>query len=404
MRHILRKVRVMLKDFSVQSLFMGILTAFVGFASSFAVVLHGLQAVGASETQAAAGLMALSISMGLCAIVLSSATRQPVSIAWSTPGGALLASTGLVDGGFNAAVGAFLVCAALIVIAGLFRPLGRAVAAIPAPLANAMLAGVLIGLCFAPVRAIGFNPLLGLPIALAWIVVGAFKRLWAVPAALVAFVLVLAFGVDIPEGALASVERSLLPTVGFVVPVFNLPAFISIALPLFIVTMASQNIPGIAVLKVNGYEPRPGPLFAVTGVFSLLSAPFGGHAVNLAAITAAMCAGHDAHPDPARRYWAALIAGVGYVILGLLAGAVTAFVALAPPVLIQAVAGLALVGAFSSSAMSAFQAPQTREASAITFLVTASGVSFAGVSGAFWGLLAGGLMMALSRVVLLTKN
>lgn len=404
MRHVLRKSPVMLKDFSVQSLFMGILTAFVGFASSFAVVLHGLQAVGASETQAASGLMALSISMGLCAIVLSIATRLPVSIAWSTPGGALLASTGLVEGGFNAAVGAFLVCAALIVIAGLFRPLGRAVAAIPAPLANAMLAGVLIGLCFAPVKAIGFNPLLGLPIALAWIVVGAFKRLWAVPAALAAFVLVLAFGVDIPEGGLASVERSLLPPVEFVAPVFNLAAFISIALPLFIVTMASQNIPGIAVLKVNGYEPKPGPLFAVTGLFSLLSAPFGGHAVNLAAITAAMCAGHDAHPDPARRYWAALIAGIGYVIIGLLAGAVTAFVALAPPILIQAVAGLALVGAFSSSAMSAFQAPETREASAITFLVTASGVSFGGISGAFWGLLAGGLMMALSRFVQLTKK
>jgi benzoate membrane transport protein len=383
---------------------MGILTALVGFASSFAVVLHGLQAVGASETQAASGLMALSISMGLCAIVLSIATRLPVSIAWSTPGGALLASTGLVEGGFNAAVGAFLVCAALIVIAGLFRPLGRAVAAIPAPLANAMLAGVLIGLCFAPVKAIGFNPLLGLPIALAWIVVGAFKRLWAVPAALAAFVLVLAFGVDIPEGGLASVERSLLPPVEFVAPGFNLAAFISIALPLFIVTMASQNIPGIAVLKVNGYEPKPGPLFAVTGLFSLLSAPFGGHAVNLAAITAAMCAGHDAHPDPARRYWAALIAGIGYVIIGLLAGAVTAFVALAPPILIQAVAGLALVGAFSSSAMSAFQAPETREASAITFLVTASGVSFGGISGAFWGLLAGGLMMALSRFVQLTKK
>jgi benzoate membrane transport protein len=328
----------------------------------------------------------------------------PVSTAWSTPGGALLASTGVVEGGFNAAVGAFLVCGLLIVIAGLFKPLGRAVAAIPAPLANAMLAGVLIGLCFAPVKAIGFNPLLGLPIVLAWIVVGAFKRLWAVPAALAAFVLVLAFGVDIPDGALASVERSLLPTIELVTPVFNLPAFISIALPLFIVTMASQNIPGIAVMKVNRYEPKPGPLFAVTGLFSLLSAPFGGHAVNLAAITAAMCAGPDAHPDPARRYWAVLICGICYLILGPLAGAVTTSVALAPPILIQAVAGLALVGAFSGSAMAAFQAPESREAAAITFLVTASGVSFAGISGAFWGLLAGGLMLLLSRFVQMAKR
>jgi len=394
----------MLKDFSVQALFMGLLTAFVGSASSFAVVLHGLQAVGATDAQAASGLMALSISMGICAIVLSAVTRLPISIAWSTPGAALLASTGAIEGGFNAAVGAFLICAVLIIVAGLFKPLGRAVAAIPAPLANAMLAGVLIGLCFAPVKAIGFNPLFGLPIVVAWIVVGAFKRLWAVPAALAAFALVLAFGVDIPEGALRSLEQSLVPTAEIVRPVFNLAGLVSIALPLFIVTMASQNIPGIAVLKVNHYDLKPGPLFAVTGFFSLLSAPFGGHAVNLAAITAAMCAGQDAHTDPKRRYWASLIAGVGYVILGLLAGAVTAFVALAPSILIEAVAGLALVGAFSSSAMSAFQVPDSREAAAITFLVTASGVSFGGISGAFWGLIGGGLMLALSRLVKIWKD
>lgn len=394
----------MLKDFSVQALFMGLLTAFVGSASSFAVVLHGLKAVGATDAQAASGLMALSISMGICAIVLSAVTRLPISIAWSTPGAALLASTGAIEGGFNAAVGAFLICAVLIIVAGLFKPLGRAVAAIPAPLANAMLAGVLIGLCFAPVKAIGFNPLFGLPIVVAWIVVGAFKRLWAVPAALAAFALVLAFGVDIPEGALRSLEQSLVPTAEIVRPVFNLAGLVSIALPLFIVTMASQNIPGIAVLKVNHYDPKPGPLFAVTGFFSLLSAPFGGHAVNLAAITAAMCAGQDAHTDPKRRYWASLIAGVGYVILGLLAGAVTAFVALAPSILIEAVAGLALVGAFSSSAMSAFQVPDSREAAAITFLVTASGVSFGGISGAFWGLIGGGLMLALSRLVKIWKD
>jgi benzoate membrane transport protein len=389
----------MLKDFSVQALFMGVLTAFVGFASSFAVVLHGLHAVGATDAQAASGLMALSISLGLCAIVLSTSTRLPISMAWSTPGAALLASTGVVEGGFNAAVGAFLICALLIFLAGLFRPLGRAVAAIPAPLANAMLAGVLIGLCFAPVKAIGFNPLLGLPIVLAWIVVGAFRRLWAVPAALAAFVLVVAFGVDVPEGALAAVERSLVPTVAFVTPVFNLPALVSIALPLFIVTMASQNIPGIAVMKVNGYETKPGPLFAITGLFSSFSAPFGGHAVNLAAITAAMCAGPDAHPDPARRYWAVLVCGICYLILGPLAGAVTASVALAPPILIQAVAGLALIGAFSGSAMAAFQQVETREAAAVTFLVTASGVSFGGISGAFWGLIGGGLMLGLQRLV-----
>ncbi|HUH49382.1 MAG TPA: benzoate/H(+) symporter BenE family transporter [Mycoplana sp.] len=393
----------MLRDFSAQALFMGLLTAFVGFASSFAVVLHGLTGVGASEAQAASGLMALSISMGLCAIVLSLWTRLPVSIAWSTPGAALLASSGAVEGGFSAAVGGFLVCAALIVVAGLWKPLGRMVAAIPATLANAMLAGVLLGLCFAPVKAVAFDPLLGLPIVAAWVIVGAVNRLYAVPAALLAFVLVLAFGVDIPDGALNEIARDLLPSPEFVAPAFNLAGLVSIALPLFIVTMASQNIPGIAVLKVNHYEPTPGPLFAVTGLFSILSAPFGGHAVNLAAITAAMCAGEDAHPDPRRRYWAAINAGVFYVIFGLLAGAVTAFVGLAPPILIQAVAGLALINALAGSAMNAFKEPETREAAALTFLTTASGVSFGGISGAFWGLVAGGLMLGLTRLVVSRK-
>ena len=388
----------MLKDLSAQSFFMGCLTAFVGFASSFAVVLQGLKGVGASDFEAASGLMALSVSMGVCAIVLSSWTRLPVSIAWSTPGGALLATAGAVEGGFSAAVGAFIVCAVLIVIAGLFRPLGRAVAAIPAPLANAMLSGVILGLCFAPFKAIAFDPVLGLPILVAWAGVLMVKRLYAVPAALAAFVAVMIFGVDLPEGAMADWAQSLVPPVALVAPSFTLPALISIALPLFIVTMASQNIPGIAVLKVNHYDPKPGPLFATTGLFSLLSAPFGGHAVNLAAITAAMCAGDDAHPDPAKRYWAAIIGGVGYVILGLLAGAVTAFVSLAPPILIQAVAGLALIGAFSGSAVAAFREQGTREAAAVTFLITASGVSFAGISGAFWGLVAGGLMMGLQRL------
>lgn len=394
----------MLKEISPQAIFMGCLTAFVGFASSFAVVLHGLQAVGATDAQAASGLMVLSIAMGLCAIVISLSTKLPVSIAWSTPGAALLASTGAISGGFPAAVGAFMVCAVLIIVAGLFRPLGRAVASIPSPLANAMLAGVLIGLCFAPVKAIAFNPLLGLPIVLAWIVVGAFKRLWAVPAALAAFVLVLAFGIEMPAGAMSTIGQSLLPHIALVQPLFSVAGLVSIALPLFIVTMASQNIPGIAVLKVNDYNPKPGPLFAVTGLFSLLSTPFGGHAVNLAAITAAMCAGRDAHVDPDRRYWAAVVAGIVYIIFGLLAGAVTAFVALAPPILIEAVAGLALIGAFSASAMAAFQQPENREAAAVTFLVTASGASFGGISGAFWGLIAGGMMMALQRLVQMAKD
>ncbi|MFM2281839.1 MAG: benzoate transporter BenE [Pseudomonadota bacterium] len=388
----------MFKDFSIQSLIMGLLVAFVGFAGSFAVVLQGLHGVGATDAEAASGLMALSIAMGVCGLLLSVWKKMPISVAWSTPGGAFLASSGVPEGGFAVAVGAFLVCSLLIVVAGLFKPLSKAVANIPPALANAMLAGVLVGLCFAPVKAVAFNPVWGLAIVVAYFAAGAVNRLAATPAALGAFVLVILFGVQIPDGAMVEVAARAVPHPVWVMPSFSLATVISIAVPLFIITMASQNITGIAVLKVNGYTPNPGPVFTITGLFSLLSAPFGGHGVNLAAITAAMCAGEDAHADPARRYWAAIVAGIAYVVLGLFAGGVTAFVALAPKILIEAVAGLALIGAFSGSLLGAFREAETREAAAVTFIVAASGMSFAGVSGAFWGLLAGGAVMAVARL------
>lgn len=379
----------MLREFSLQSLFMGLLVAFVGFASSFSVVLQGLEGAGASHAQSASGLMALSIGMGVCGIVISVVTRMPVSVAWSTPGAALMATSGALPGGFNAAVGAFVIAAVLIILAGMVKPVGRAISAIPAPLANAMLAGVLLALCFAPVEAVKFSPLLALPIVATWVVVGAFNRLMAVPAAFLAFVVVLIFGVDIEAGAWSGVFRNAFAAPVWVTPHFSLQGAVSMALPLFIVTMASQNIPGVAILNINEYRPSAGRMFSATGLATLFTAPFGGHGVNLAAITAAMCAGPDAHPDPKRRYWSAIIAGIGYIVLGLFSGLVVATVSLAPPVLIEAVAGLALIGAFGGAVLGAFKEPDAREAAAITFLVAASGVGFFGVSGAFWGLLAG---------------
>jgi len=384
----------MRRSISVPAVAAGLLAGFVGFASSFAVVLQGLDAMGASPAQAASGLMALSVTMGLCGMLLSLKRRMPVSVAWSTPGAALLASSAMPEGGFAAAVGAFLVSGALIVLAGLWKPLGRAVAAIPAPLANAMLAGVLLGLCLAPVRAVAEAPVLGLAIVIAWAAVGRINRLLAVPAAVVMALVLIAATVELPPG----LAGALMPAPVLVVPQFSVSAIIGIALPLFLVTMASQNIPGMAVLNVNGYRPAPGPLFTVTGLFSLLAAPFGGHAVNLAAITAALCAGPEVHPDPARRWPAAVVAGAVYVLFGLLAGAATAFVGAAPPILIQAVAGLALLGAFASALLGAVTDPQEREAAIITFIVTASGLTVFGISGAFWGLLAGGAMRGLGRL------
>ena len=383
----------MFRAFSLQAFAAGILAAFVGFASSFAVVVKGLQGVGASPAEAASGLMAISVAMGLCAIYLSLRTRLPISIAWSTPGGALLASSAALDGGFAAAVGAFIVTGVLLFLAGLWKPLGRWVAAIPAPLANAMLAGVLLSLCLAPVRAVALSPWLALPIIIAWALVARWKRLYAVPAALLVAMVVIGFSL---RGSAVQLGP-LWPAPLFITPLFTPAALIGVAVPLFIVTMASQNIPGLAVLHANNYRPEPGPLFQATGIATVAAAPFGSHAMNLAAITAAICAGPDAHPDPARRYWAAAVAGAMYIVFGLLAGVATAFIAASPPLLVETVAGLALLGAMGSSLMGAMKEEGSREAALITFLVAASGLTLFGIGGAFWGLIAGGLVLALSR-------
>lgn len=372
---------------------MGLLAAFVGFASSFAVVLAGLKGVGASEAQAASGLMAAAVTMGLAGIVLSLRTKMPVSVAWSTPGAALLATSGAVEGGFGAAVGAFLICGLLIVVSGIWRPFGKAIAAIPSSLANAMLAGILLSLCLAPFKAIAFNPFLGLPILVGWIVGGRLNRFLGVPFALIAFVLVVLSGVEFPAGWQDRLASAVVPNPLVITPVFSMEAILSIALPLFVVTMASQNIPGFAVLRANGYQTASGPLLTTTGFFSLLGAPFGGHSVNLAAITAAMMSGEEAGPDRDKRYTAAVVCGLAYVIFGLFAGVTTAFVSLAPGILIAAVAGLALFASFTNAALAAFTNERERLAAAVTFFASASGMSIFGISGAFWGLLAGGLML-----------
>lgn len=374
----------------VRAVTAGLVAAFVGFSSSFAVVLAGLDAVGASREEAASGLMALSVAMGVAGVFLSLRYRMPISVAWSTPGAALLAGSASTDGGFPAAVGAFLVTGALLAVAGMWRPLGRWVSSIPGPLANAMLAGVLLPLCLVPVRAVDERPALGLAIVVTWAVVGTVNRLWAMPAAVAVAGVLIAATTDVGAGTLGP----LWPHPVFVAPELTAAAMIGIALPLFVVTMASQNVPGIAVLHANGYRPDAGPLFSWTGAFSLLAAPFGGHAVNLAAITAALCAGEEAGPDPRRRYRAAAVAGGAYVVLGLGAGAAAAFVNASPPTLIQAVAGLALLGTLGNSLLAAVAVAEDREAAVVTLVTTASGVAFFGVSGAFWGLAAGGALYA----------
>lgn len=320
----------------------GLLVALVGYASSVAVVIQGLSAVGASEAEIASALVALGIAKGAVAIGLSLYYRLPVSIAWTTPGAALLVSTGMVQGGFPAAVGAFAAVGILVVLTAFWRPLGRLIGAIPPAIASAMLAGILLKLCLAPFLALAELPLLAFPVLLAWLLVGRFAGLLAVPVALALAIALIAF--TTPDLGLEG--RNLWPGLVFVVPVWNWEALVGIALPLFIVTMASQNVTGLAVLSTFGYRPPVAPVLAATGLASVVAAPFGALTVNLAAITAALCAGPEAGADPARRYLAAVIGGVGYILLAGLAGIAAHLVAAAPPTLIQAVAGLALMAAF----------------------------------------------------------
>ncbi|MEU6021095.1 benzoate/H(+) symporter BenE family transporter [Micromonospora sp. NPDC047134] len=375
----------------MQPVLAGAVAALVGFASSFAVVLAGLRAVGATESQAASGLLVLCLMSGLCAAWLGLRHRLPMSVAWSTPGAALLVATGPMPGGWPVAVGAFLVSGLLIVAAGLFPVLGRAVAAIPKPIAGAMLAGVLLPLCTAPVRALVEVPVLAAPVLVCWLVLHRFARPWAVPGALV-----------VAAGAIALTTSGgggggLRPVIEVTAPQWSLTAMVGLALPLFLVTMAAQNVPGTAVLVGYGYRPPLSSALRATGLASLVAAPAGGHAVNLAAITAALAAGPEAHPDPNRRWIASVTNGVGLALLGLGAGAVTTLVGWAPPVLIEAVAGLALLGALATSLTSALADPDAREAAVVTLVVTASGVSLAGIGGAFWGLIAGCLMLLIFR-------
>lgn len=365
----------------------GVVTALVGFTSSFAVVLTGLSAVGATPSQAASGLLILSITMGLACVILAWRYRMPITAAWSTPGAALLAATGVVDGGWPAATGAFLVVAALTLLAGAWPGFGGLIARIPASIAQAMLAGVLLPLCLAPVTGIAENPWGVIPIVLTWLIFARIAPRWAVPLAFVAAAIVV--GVELVRGGTSMDASVLIPRIEFVAPTFTIGALVGIALPLFIVTMASQNVPGVAIMRSYGYEVPWRPAMLVTGIGTAIGAPAGGHGINLAAISAALAASPEADPDPKRRWVAGLSTGVSYIVLGGFAATFSALVILAPAAVIPAVAGLALFAAFGSAVQQAVAEPGERMPAVVTFLIAASGISLAGISAAFWALLAG---------------
>ncbi|MGV9839676.1 benzoate/H(+) symporter BenE family transporter [Nocardia niigatensis] len=365
----------------------GIVTALVGFTSSFAVVLAGLTAMGATSAQAASGLLAVCVTQAVGMIVLSRRYRMPITLAWSTPGAALLASTGAVSGGWAAAVGAFAVAGGLIVLTGFWQRLGALIAAIPVEIAQAMLAGVLLPMCLAPVKALPVSPAVVVPVIATWLVLQRFAPRWSVLAAFA--VAAVGAAVDIAVTHRRMDLPALVPRVEWTVPHWNWQAVIGVAVPLYIVTMAAQNIPGTAVMKTFGYQVPWRAAMTITGLGTVLGAPAGGHAINLAAISAALSAAPSAHPDPRRRWIAAFTAGCMYLVLALASGALVMLVAAAPKGVLETVAGLALIATLAGALTAALTPAAHRSAAALTFLVAASGIALLGVGAAFWALVAG---------------
>ncbi|MFW0794116.1 benzoate/H(+) symporter BenE family transporter [Gordonia sp. CPCC 205515] len=375
----------------------GIVTALVGFTSSFVVVVAGLRAVGADAHQAASGLLVLTALFAIGIIVLCLRTRMPITLAWSTPGAAMLVAAGAsYHAGWAAAVGAFLVCGVLIVATGLIPALGELIGRIPTPIAQAMLAGVLLTLCLAPMKSLAAQPLLTLPILLVWLVAMRWLARWALPLALIAALAVIGIYLVI-HGVHGWGETPWWPELTWTTPAFDVRALVGIAVPLYIVTMASQNVPGVAVLNSFGYQAPWRSAMTVTGVGTMIGAPFGGHAINLAALSAALAAGPEAGPDRSRRWIAGISAGVSYLVLAVFSGLLVAITAVAPAGLLETVAGLALLATFANALLGAFAHEEHRIPAALTFVTAASGVTFGGISGAFWALVVGLVAQAVLR-------
>ena len=384
--------RHLLKDLSLSAIAAGFVTVLVGFASSAVIVFQAAQSLGASPEEISSWMWALGLGMGLTCIGLSLRYRMPVVTAWSTPGAAML--IGSVAGlPLSDAIGAFLMSALLIAASGFSGFFERMISRIPASLASGMLAGVLLRFGIDAFAAMKTQ--LGMVLTMFAVYLLA-RRLLPRYAVILTLLVGIAFAAGLGLLRVDGLSLQLAKPV-FTTPTFSLAAIVGIALPLFIVTMASQNVPGVAVIRASGYAIPISPVVGWTGLVNLLLAPFGAFALNLAAITAAICMGREAHEDAARRYVAAIAAGVFYVVVGLFGATVAALFAAFPKELILAIAGIALLGTIGNSLAAALRDEAEREPALVTFLVTASGLSLAGIGSAFWGLLAGVVTLLVLR-------
>lgn len=371
-----------------------LVAALIGFGGTVALIVQAMRTLGASLEQTGSAVTALCLGIAVTGGVLSSWLRIPVIVAWSTPGAALLAATapGLT---WNEAVGVFVAAAAMMVVLGIVPVFGALARRIPASIASAMLAGVLLPFCLELFRLGAEDPVLVSLLVVTFIV--ARRRL-----PLYALLLALAAGVvlTLARGGVAALSPG--ATWGTLVPaepVFDARAIVSLALPLFLVTLVSQNLPGLVILGTAGYAPKPAPLLVGTGLASLLMAPFGAHAVNLAAITAAICTSEEAHPDRGKRWLVGVLYAGFYLALALFSPALVRLFFALPHVVIAALTGVALIPALVGAVEAMLAAKDERDPAIVTFLATGSGVALLGLGSAFWGLVAGFIALALRALL-----
>ncbi len=375
--------------FALSHLAAGFVAVLVGYTSSVAIIFQAAQAAGATAQELASWMWALGIGMGVTCIGLSLYFRTPILTAWSTPGAALLVTA--LDGlNMSQAIGVFLLTSLLLTLAGATGTFQRLMAWVPRHLAGAMLAGILVRFGMDAFGAMHAQPLLVGLMFLAWLLAGRVLPRYTIPLALLVGV--------ICAGSMGLLHLDTLDWTPaqpvFMPPAFSWSAFFGVAIPLFIVSITSQNVPGLAVLRANGYATPASPLVGWTGFTGLVLGPFGGFSFNLAAITAAICMSREADPDPERRYMAAVWAGVFYVLTGIFGATVVSLFAAFPAALVAAIAGLALLGTIAGSLAGALAEERGRDAAVVTFLCTASGLALFGIGSAFWGLALGMLVHA----------
>lgn len=382
-----------IKDFSISAIVAGFVTILVGFTSAFAIVFQAAQTLGATPTEVGSWLWSLGLGMGLTGIVFSLRYRVPIVTAWSTPGAAMLITTA-ADVSMAEAIGAFLICAGLIVVFGFTGWFERLMNYLPLSLAAGMLAGVLL--------PFGLNVFTAMQTQF-WMVSAMFLVYVLMRCTVPRYAVITALAVGILIAGSQSTLQLDAVQIQWAKPVFTTPQFsmnalIGIALPLFVVTMASQNVPGVATIRAFGYSVPSSPLIGWTGIATLILAPFGAFAINLSAITAAIAMGREAHEKPEKRYIAAVTVGVLYIVIGFLGTTVSSLFAALPQELVLAIAGLALFGTISRGLFTALAQEKEREAALITFLITASGITILGIGSAFWGLIAGMLTLGLTKI------